>query len=178
MWQPYCLSESQGCKLFVYKVIRHCTVDSGQWTVGPRQYLKLLTSALWILIRVLSLNCFRRNFVLVAQWNFGNIIVSSQCPAELDIDHCWPNIAPSAAEARQRSGDTVAGRRPAWPQRGTCGVRSTWPSSSGRSCSGNWNCLWNFAVDFTIFGETTSNWWAKILKATHQWWSFRQVSKF
>ena len=89
------------------------TLHSGQWTVGPRQYLKLLTSALWILIRVLSLNCFRRNFVFVAQWNFGNIIVSSQCPAELDIDHCWPNIAPSAAEAeavvRWHSGGEEAG---------------------------------------------------------------------
>ena len=113
------------------------TLHSGQWTVGPRQYLKLLTSALWILIQVLSLNCFRRNFVFVAQWNFGNIIVSSRCPAELDIDHCWPNIARVQRRRRQWSGDTVAGRRPAWPQRGTCGVRSTWPSSSGRSCSGN-----------------------------------------
>ena len=115
------------------------TLHSGQWTVGPRQYLKLLTSALWILIRVLSLNCFRRNFVLTARWNFGNNTASSRCPAGLDIDHCWPNIARVQRRRRRRqwSGDTVAGRRPAWPHPGTCGARSTWPSSSGRSCSGN-----------------------------------------
>ena len=113
------------------------TLHSGQWTVGPRQYLKLLTSALWILIRVLSLNCFRRNFVLTARWNFGNNTASSRCPAGLDIDHCWPNIARVQRRRRQWSGDTVAGRRPAWPHPGTCGARSTWPSSSGRSCSGN-----------------------------------------
>ena len=113
------------------------TLHSGQWTVGPRQYLKLLTSALWILIRVLSLNCFRRNFVLTARCNFGNNTASSRCPAGLDIDHCWPNIARVQLRWRQWSGDTVAGRRPAWAQPGTCGARSTWPSSSGRSCSGN-----------------------------------------